>query len=573
MTVGSPTVHGRYRLGRTLGAGGMGRVWLARDEVLDRDVALKEILLPSELLETDRDALHHQTLREARAAARLSHPAVAGVFDAFEEDGRAWIVMEYVPSRSLQEILDDEGPQTPQRTAEIGLEVLAALRAAHAAGVRHRDVKPANVLLGTDGRVVLTDFGVAAVDGESLTTSSGMVVGSPQYMSPERVRDGAASAAADLWSLGATLYAAVEGQPPYARRSVMETITAIATQDPVPARRAGPLAPVLEGLLRRDPAARTDAAETEKRLRAAAEAPALPRQRTAAPVSAPPASATAAAPPVAEGEAASTRTETAATPPAAAPMPVEPVSDDPVPSAGGLAPTAGFTAEPASRSHRPLLIAAAAIVVIALLATAAWFGLRPSSDAGTPDAAPTTNAPAQPTRSPAATTATTESATEPTTAQTATATATAAEVPPAGWRLYRDPTGFALFVPEGWTRSKEGSIVYFRSEGRVLGIDQTDDPHPNPVEDWRGKAEYRESRGDFPSYREIKIVEVDYFREAADWEFTFNRRGTRQHVNNRGFVTADDQAYGIWFQTSDAAWADHRDDLQLIFESFRPADG
>src|SRR4051812_39731298 len=239
MTTRSLSVHGRYHLGRVLGAGGMGKGWQARDEILDRDVALKEILLPSGMVEADRDALHNQTLREARAAARLTHPAVARIYDTFEGDDRAWIVMEYVPSRSLQQVMDAEGPLTAGRVAAIGLDVLDALAAAHAAGVRHRDVKPANVLLADDGRVVLTDFGVAAVDGESIATSSGLVLGSPQYMAPERVRDGAASPAADLWSLGATLYAAVEGASPYARATVMETITAIASVDPDPPVRAG----------------------------------------------------------------------------------------------------------------------------------------------------------------------------------------------------------------------------------------------------------------------------------------------------------------------------------------------
>jgi len=266
-------VQGRYRLGRIIGAGGMGRVWQARDEILDRDVALKEIMLPGSLVASDRDALHRQTLREARAAARLSHPGVAHVYDTFEGDGRAWIVMEYVPSRSLQEAIDADGPLPPSRAAEIGLAVLEALSAAHAAGVRHRDVKPANVLLAEDGRVVLTDFGVAAVDGESLATSSGLVVGSPQYMAPERVRKGETTAAADLWSLGAMLFAAVEGRSPYARPTVMETITAVASQEPDEPLRAGSLRPVLDGLLRKDPADRIGAGEAEELLLEALEPP------------------------------------------------------------------------------------------------------------------------------------------------------------------------------------------------------------------------------------------------------------------------------------------------------------
>jgi serine/threonine protein kinase len=206
----SPTlVAGRYRLIEPLGVGGMGRVWRARDEILSRDVAVKEIIPPEELLARERDGIRRRTLREARAAARLSHPNVVRVYDVFEADDRPWIVMEYVPSRSLMEVLAEDGPLSPERAAAIGLGVLAALRAAHRAGVMHRDVKPSNVLLGDDGRVVLTDFGIATVEGDSTVTRTGLVLGSPAYISPERAREGLAGPASDLWSLGATLYAAV----------------------------------------------------------------------------------------------------------------------------------------------------------------------------------------------------------------------------------------------------------------------------------------------------------------------------------------------------------------------------
>ncbi|WP_306205812.1 serine/threonine-protein kinase, partial [Actinoplanes sp. RD1] len=272
MTAGPVEVAGRYRLGETLGAGGMGRVWVARDGILQRDVAVKEILLPPDLVEGERDSVHRRTVQEARAAAQLSHPNVAQVYDVIEDDGRAWIVMEYVPSRSLQEAIRTDGPLDPRDVAVLGLEVLGALEAAHRAGVRHRDVKPANVLLGDDGRVVLTDFGIASIEGDSvITTSHEPVLGSPSYMSPERAKDGKALEASDLWSLGATLYAAVEGRPPYQRPNAMATLTALATEEPDPPVRAGALRPVLDGLLQKDPAARIDAAETRRRLLRAAE--------------------------------------------------------------------------------------------------------------------------------------------------------------------------------------------------------------------------------------------------------------------------------------------------------------
>ncbi|WP_442788674.1 serine/threonine-protein kinase [Dactylosporangium sp. NBC_01737] len=251
MTAAPALVADRYRLFESLGAGGMGRVWRARDETLGRDVAVKQIILPQELLDSARDVAMERTLREARAAARLAHPNVVRVYDVLAFDGQPWLVMEYVPSRSLDQTLRADGPLPPRRVAEIGLAVLAALQAAHRVGVHHRDIKPGNVLLGDDGRVVLTDFGIARIEGDGHVTRTGLVLGSPEYIAPERARDGTAGAAGDLWSLGATLYAAVEGRSPYGRGSAMETLMALASDELDTPQRAGPLTPALRGLLRR----------------------------------------------------------------------------------------------------------------------------------------------------------------------------------------------------------------------------------------------------------------------------------------------------------------------------------
>ncbi|WP_233258166.1 serine/threonine-protein kinase, partial [Micromonospora sp. S4605] len=232
----------------------MGRVWLARDEMLHRDVAVKEIRPPAWLTESERDGVRLRTLREARTAARLNHPNVVRIYDVVHDGDSPWIVMEYVRSRSVHQLLATDGPLSARRTARIGLAVLAALRAAHAAGVLHRDVKPHNVLVADDGRVVLTDFGLATfAGGDGAMTGPGMVLGSPQFVAPERARDGISDPRTDLWSLGATLYAAVEGRAPYARPSAMATLSALATEPPDPMRRAGVLRPVLTGLLQRDP--------------------------------------------------------------------------------------------------------------------------------------------------------------------------------------------------------------------------------------------------------------------------------------------------------------------------------
>ncbi|GAA4567194.1 hypothetical protein GCM10023176_18820 [Micromonospora coerulea] len=263
-------VADRYRLISPLGQGGMGRVWKARDEVLHRDVAIKELVPPPSLTPEERREMRERSLREARAIARLNHINVVRIFDVLRTDGDPWIVMEYVPSRSLQDTLAEDGPVSSAKAVEIGLGVLGALKAAHKAGVMHRDVKPGNVLLGDDGRVVLTDFGLATIPGDPNVTRTGMVLGSPAYIAPERAKDGTAGPEADLWSLGATLYAAVEGKSPYARPSAIATLAALATEPLPPPKNAGPLKPVLQGLLRKDPAERMTADVAERLLRKAA---------------------------------------------------------------------------------------------------------------------------------------------------------------------------------------------------------------------------------------------------------------------------------------------------------------
>ncbi|MGI5525470.1 protein kinase domain-containing protein [Micromonospora sp. CA-259024] len=263
-------VADRYRLLSPLGQGGMGRVWKARDEVLHRDVAIKELVPPPGLTDEERREMRERSLREARAIARLNHANVVRIFDVLRTDGDPWIVMEYVASKSLQDTLAEDGPVSPARAVEIGLGVLGALNAAHKAGVMHRDVKPGNVLLGDDGRVVLTDFGLATIPGDPNVTRTGMVLGSPAYISPERAREGTAGPEADLWSLGATLYAAVEGKSPYARPSAIATLAALATEPMPPPKNAGPLKAVLNGLLRKDPNERITAEVAERLLRRAA---------------------------------------------------------------------------------------------------------------------------------------------------------------------------------------------------------------------------------------------------------------------------------------------------------------
>ncbi|MEU6385421.1 serine/threonine-protein kinase [Streptomyces bauhiniae] len=260
-------IAGRYRLLSPLGEGGMGTVWRARDEVLQREVAVKEVRAPAGLPAGDVERMYARLEREAWAAARVAHPNVVTVYDVAMEGGRPWIVMELVRGRSLADILETTGPLSVTETARVGAEVLDALRAAHDVGVLHRDVKPANVLLSDDGRVVLTDFGIASVEGSSALTMAGEVIGSPEFLSPERALGRTPGPGSDLWSLGVLLYAAVEGGSPFRYDTPLATLRAVVDEPLPPPRLAGPLTPVIEGLLRKDPEERLPAEQAARDLR------------------------------------------------------------------------------------------------------------------------------------------------------------------------------------------------------------------------------------------------------------------------------------------------------------------
>ncbi|MET7637553.1 protein kinase [Streptomyces sp. NPDC005438] len=265
---------GRYRLGGVLGSGGMGTVWRARDEILGRTVAVKELRFPSSVEEEEKRRLITRTLREAKAIARIRSGGVVTVFDVVDEDDRPWIVMELIEGRSLADQVRQDGPLSPSRAAEVGLAVLDVLRAAHREGIVHRDVKPSNVLIEDDtDRVVLTDFGIAKVEGDPSVTSTGMLVGAPSYISPERARGNPPGPPADMWSLGGLLYAAVEGHPPYDKGSALATLTAVMTEPLETPRQAGELAEVIHGLLAKDPEKRLDEASARPLLRAVASGP------------------------------------------------------------------------------------------------------------------------------------------------------------------------------------------------------------------------------------------------------------------------------------------------------------
>ncbi|KPI29895.1 serine/threonine protein kinase [Actinobacteria bacterium OV320] len=360
-------IAGRYRLLTPLGEGGMGTVWRARDEVLHREVAVKEVRAPHGLAASDVERMYARLEREAWAAARVANRNVVTVYDVATQDGRPWIVMEIVRGISLAELLDAEGPLEPARAAHIGAEVLSALRAAHEAGVLHRDVKPANVLMSNDGRVVLTDFGIATVEGTSALTMTGEVIGSPEFLAPERALGRTPGPESDLWSLGVLLYAAVEGNSPFRHDTPLSTLRAIVDEELPPPYRAGPLAPVIEGLLRKDPAERlpADRAEQDLRLVAGGGTP-----RGGDTVRSTPPAPFAPYPPTASTPAEPFRQEPSPTPPrswSAAP-----------------ATTAG-SAEP-QRSRRAGVVLVTGVAVLALAVAGLTYGLLNRDDGGGGDA-------------------------------------------------------------------------------------------------------------------------------------------------------------------------------------------
>ncbi|SCL55034.1 serine/threonine protein kinase [Micromonospora citrea] len=623
-------VADRYRLISPLGQGGMGRVWKARDEVLHRDVAIKELVPPPSLTDDERREMRERSLREARAIARLNHINVVRIFDVLRTDGDPWIVMEYVPSKSLQDTLAEDGPVSPARAVEIGLGVLGALKAAHKAGVMHRDVKPGNVLLGNDGRVVLTDFGLATIPGDPNVTRTGMVLGSPAYIAPERARDGTAGPEADLWSLGATLYAAVEGKSPYARPSAIATLAALATEAPPPPKSAGPLKPVLNGLLRKDPTERMNAEVAEKLLRRAGgkrtrtiplldgvrrpgpngpreprppvvPAPRPAEARPATPVSPPvprarQEAAAAGVPAVAEAASAADSSDLAPT------AKVESSTSDAAPTAkvGASAPSAGATAPVSPAPARPVNptsvmpapvsppsgratvvpgdgtkpnntrrnVLIGALVALLLLGLVLVVPMLTGGDGEDGGGTPQ----ADPTTAASQAPPQSSAPAPPTSAAPSpTPSVSPSAGLPAGWKLVKDPVGFSVPVPDGWRRSAGGTWVKYEEPNgvRELVIDRTNSPQKDAVAAWRAIEPDRRRLVDDYEYIDIRRVS-GYWKTCADWDWRETRDGTRIRVRNRGFVTASNRGFAIRWEVADKDWAANLQYFDMIAREFVP---
>jgi eukaryotic-like serine/threonine-protein kinase len=570
---------GRYRLRAVIGRGGMGAVWRARDEMLNRDVAVKEIIWPPGMDEAERDTVRRRAVREAQMLARLRHPNVVGVYDIFEDDGRPVIVMELVPFRSLRDTVRDDGPLPPARAARIGLGVLTGLRAAHQAEVVHRDVKPDNILLGPEDRIVLTDFGIAkAVDSPALTTS-GILIGSPSYLAPERARGGPGDAAADLWGLGASLYWAVEGRPPFERPGVLASLTAVVSEEPEPPQLAGPLAPVIDGLLRKDPGTRLGATDAERMLRdvldqdtAVRTAPMIgPTVALGPAADIGPAPASEPAPSAPEADTESFPPVAAAQAPAAAAVPDAAGSPDraaaPVPHGPPPVRRRG------PRRARGLWAALTAVVAIAAITTAVTWD---ASGTGHPTA--TTSArssvPASaPASAPGSAASTPPSATSAPASSPAASGGTASAVP-SGYYRFTNSTGFSIGVPAGWQIQHVGHYVYIRdpaNSGIFLLIDQSDQPKPDPLADWQEQAAARQSS--YPGYRLIRLAAVSYpqAEKAADWQFTYDRDGVEVEVLNRNVLANAQHAYALYWSTSVSDWNAYYHYFQVFAATFQPA--
>ncbi|MET7326915.1 serine/threonine-protein kinase [Nonomuraea sp. NPDC005650] len=519
-------VGNRYRLIEPLGEGGMGVVWRAYDELLDRTVAIKEVRYTG-VGDAKRAELNSRTIREARAAGRLDHPSVIVIHDVVEEDGRPWIVMQLVRSRSLAEVVRERGPLTVGQVAVIGGRVLDALRAAHATGVLHRDVKPENVLLADDGRVVLTDFGIASLEAEAGLTATGGLVGTPAYMPPERLNGEPARPESDLWSLGATLFAAVEGEPPFKRDSWAATVAAVLRDVPEPPARAGALRPVIMGLLRRNPDERLPAAEAARLLYEAAAGPSAHQTSPAA---------------------------------------LRPATGGAAQTAEGPHPT--LPARP--RRGKALWIGLP--TAVAVLGAGGFLLSNHWTGASTPTPTPTT----EPTTGP-----TTSSTPTPTPTPTVTSTpepTTTAQPVPAGWRAYRSTQGrFGIAVPEGWRAEKHATRDSISIKGpstpgtMIVEWTVPEFAWADPARQWASLEKEINAKGEFARYKRIRITSTRYLGlRAADWEFTRVRDGQVIHVINRGFRTSDGRPYALYWETTDARWAADRRYFETFVKTFRP---
>ncbi|MFH8614298.1 protein kinase [Streptomyces sp. NPDC017979] len=612
---------GRYRLGGVLGRGGMGTVWRAVDETLSRTVAVKELRFPNSIDEDEKRRLITRTLREAKAIARIRNTSAVTVYDVVDEDDRPWIVMELVEGKSLAEAIREDGTLTPRRAAEVGLAILDVLRSAHREGILHRDVKPSNVLISDDGRVVLTDFGIAQVEGDPSITSTGMLVGAPSYISPERARGHRPGPAADLWSLGGLLYAAVEGAPPYDKGSAIATLTAVMTEPLDRPKHAGPLEEVIYGLLAKDPEQRLDDAGARALLTAVVNGPdeaVLPADATRAmtlPVMPPPAPAPA---PRAEAPAAdrvrgalrSVRNASAgqsARPaaahgatgprtPAQAPRPPEPPVQRAAPTRAPLTDVV----------PRRTLVFLAVGIVLAVVGVILYLTLdgeegddksapggdrtssagattpgsadksgegtkeQPKGDSGKETGQDPGKQSGQPGGSGSGSGITPPKGQDPVKGGV-----------PAGYQsVSNDQFRFTMAMPQGFRMTdiagRNSGGIFNTAEGAFprVQVDFNNSPKDDAAAAW--SAAVAATKGASSGYRHIGIKAVEYngYPTVADWEFERNQGGERIRVLNRGFKVDAKRGYSIMVSCKASEWdaAECKTLRETAFATFKPKD-
>jgi hypothetical protein len=600
----------RYRLDGVLGKGGMGTVWRAVDETLGRTVAVKELRFNGNVDEDEKRRMITRTLREAKATARIRNTGAITVYDVVEADDRPWIVMELIEGRSLSDAIREDGPLTPQRAAEVGLVILDVLSAAHREGILHRDVKPSNVLLSDDSRVVLGDFGIAQIDGDPSVTSTGMLVGAPSYISPERARGQKPGPPADLWSLGALLFAAVEGRPPYDKGSAIATLTAVMTEPVGPMPNAGPLGAAITGLLAKDPDQRLDEGAARTLLEGVANAP----ERPAAPPA--PSAETRTAvlpvdPPAASGGATReprTPTDAPPAPPAPRRSPAEQVrvrealrsvrkaKSAPAPEPG-VAPDAPRPARSSITDVVPrrTLVLAVAAIALALLGTVIGVALANSGGGkgddkhGSPTAGISTKGTAR-TPSSAPPSATTPAAGDDQGDDNADGgkggsgkgkgkdDAPEPGVAPAGYSLVEGAGKAHVAIPAGWRAVPAGQNHYHSGTlfsgpgGAELLVDFTSTPGPSALAKWQ-----HDSTTVGPAmkgYHLIGVSPVDYRGyDTADWEYKRTISGTQMRVQNRGMVTDAHHGYALLITFPADAWNSdtNRHIREVVVDTFKPA--
>ncbi|MGP4022750.1 serine/threonine-protein kinase [Actinomadura sp. 3N407] len=582
----------RYRLLSVVGRGGMGTVWRAYDEMLDRDVAVKEVRLPGRITEGERRVMCRRLLSEARATAALKHPGVVAVHDLIIEDGRPWIVMEFVESCSLNRLVAEDGPLGVRRTAEVGAAVLSVLRASHTAGILHRDVKPSNVLVSDDGRVLLTDFGLAVHmlnDHETVDTMPAGIEGSPAYLPPERVNGLPGVEASDLWSLGATLYMAVEGFSPFLRCHALASMVAVLLGDYAPPVRAGPLTPVIEGLLRQRPEDRLTAEATAGLLRdvvgTVPEPGATPATLRRVPYGVrglsprrlmPRRRATWAAAGGAwvSRDAARSRARVFRGPrvpwtlrgarPSGDPQGGRDPQGGPPPcgsrrvrgwwrhrdawtprhSAQRAVPERRFRWRPrvpalvAGRRVRPGAVAGVAMLAVLAAGTGTWAARWTSI--GTSDSV----------------------ALRPAAGVTGKTT------------RYREAGRYSVRVPAGWRAERHGAVMRWKDvhTGRGLRIS----PAPgDPLAGLRAAEREAVAEHRYPGYRRLRLQPVpEFIAGAAEWEFTWTGKATRTYENGVRHVLCGRAAgYEFCFYAPDRRWTPGQRLYDRILDSFRPEQG